>query len=197
MKSARERMDVISAYRDVGTYRGAAAICGTTHKTVKRIIEAHETASGGATGAAPASRAVRVRNYDEVADLVAKRVEGTSGRITAKRLLPEAVAAGYTGSARNLRRLVAEAKRAWRAEHPRGRRPGVWAPGETLLIDWGVLRVDSVLLHVFCAVLAYSRVRFVRFADNEGADTTLALLAECFEVPAVSRRWCSPTGWAA
>ena len=33
-------MDVISAYRDVGSYRGAAAICGTTHKTVKRIIEA-------------------------------------------------------------------------------------------------------------------------------------------------------------
>ena len=37
-------------------------------------------------------------------------------------------------------------------------------------------------LHVFCAVLAWSRVRFVRFADNERADTTLALLAECFQV---------------
>jgi transposase len=37
-------------------------------------------------------------------------------------------------------------------------------------------------LHVFCAVLAWSRVRFVRFADNERADTTLALLAECFEM---------------
>ena len=31
-------MDIISAYREVGTYRGAAAICGTTHKTVKRVI---------------------------------------------------------------------------------------------------------------------------------------------------------------
>jgi hypothetical protein len=36
-------------------------------------------------------------------------------------------------------------------------------------------------VHVFCAVLAWSRVRFVRFADNERADTTLALLAGCFE----------------
>ena len=36
-------------------------------------------------------------------------------------------------------------------------------------------------LHVFCAVLAWCRVRFVRFADNERADTTLALLAECFD----------------
>jgi hypothetical protein len=42
---------------------------------------------------------------------------------------------------------------------------------------------------VFCAVLAWSRVRFVRFATDERAETTLALLAECFEsvggVPAV------------
>jgi hypothetical protein len=37
-------MDVLAAYRDVGTYRGAAAVCGTTHKTVKKIIEAHEAA---------------------------------------------------------------------------------------------------------------------------------------------------------
>ena len=36
-------------------------------------------------------------------------------------------------------------------------------------------------LHVFCAVLAYSRVRFVRFASDERAETTLGLLAECFE----------------
>jgi transposase len=31
-------------------------------------------------------------------------------------------------------------------------------------------------------VLAWSRVRFVRFADNERADTTMRLLAECFAV---------------
>ena len=34
---------------------------------------------------------------------------------------------------------------------------------------------------MFCAVLAWSSVRFVRFADNESAATTLAMLAECFE----------------
>src|SRR4051794_1236747 len=39
----------------------------------------------------------------------------------------------------------------------------------------------SSLVHVFCAVLAWSRVRFVRFADDEKATTTLAFLAECFE----------------
>jgi transposase len=105
-------------------------------------------------------------------------VARTQGRISAKRLLPAARAAGYCGSDRNFRRLVAECKRAWRREHHRGRRPAVWSPGEHLVIDWGVLAG----LHVFCAVLAWSRFRFVRFARNERAATTLALLAECFEV---------------
>ena len=52
-------MDVIAAYRDVGSYRGAAEICGTTHKTVRRIIEAHEA------GQRP-GRQVRGRNFDQV-----------------------------------------------------------------------------------------------------------------------------------
>ena len=109
-----------------------------------------------------------------MAALVAERVEKTAGRISAKRLLPAARAAGYTGSARNFRRLVAEAKAAWRREHHRGRRPAVWSPGEHLVIDWGALAG----LHVFCAVLAWSRFRFVRFATDERAATTLGMLAE-------------------
>jgi transposase len=165
-------MDIIAAYREAGTYRGAAQIAGTTHKTVKRVIVRHE-----AGGAAP-ERAPRGHNYDSVRVLVAGRVEKTQGRISAKRLLPAARAAGYAGSDRNFRRLVAAAKQAWRREHHRGRRPAVWSPGEYLVIDWGALAG----LHVFCAVLAWCRFRFVRFARDERAETTLALLAECFEV---------------
>jgi len=172
LKNARERMDVLVAYREVGSYRGAAAICGTTHKTVRRIVDRHE-----ADGAAPA-RKDRGHNYDDVTDLVARKIESSKGRISAKRLLPTARAAGYAGSARNFRRLVATQKALWRKGGHRGRRPAVWTPGDTLVIDWGVL--DGV--HVFCAVLAWSRMRFVRFAEDERADTTLALLAECFEV---------------
>ena len=123
-------------------------------------------------------RAPRGHNYDAVIELVAERVEKTKGRITAKRLLPAARAAGYEGSARNFRRLVAARKALWRKDNHRGRRPAVWSPGEHLVIDWGVLGG----LHVFCAVLAWCRVRFVRFADDERAETTLALLAECFEI---------------
>jgi transposase len=165
-------MDIIAAYREVGTYRGAAAISGTTAKTVKRVIERHE-AGGGAPVRVP-----RKRNYDGVAELVAARVEKTAGRVSAKRLLPAARAAGYVGSARNFRRLVAARKQLWRKENHRPRRPAVWSPGEHLVIDWGSL--DG--LHVFCAVLAWCRLRFVRFATDERAETTFAMLAECFEV---------------
>jgi transposase len=172
-------MDIIAAYRQVGTYRGAAAMCATTPKTVKRVIDRHESGGG-----VPARRD-RGRNYEVVRELVAERVKTTAGRISAKRLLSAARAAGYEGSARNFRRLVAEEKSLWRRENHRGRRPAVWSPGQHLVIDWGTL----FGLHVFCAVLAWSRFRFVRFADDERAETTLAMLAECFEtlggVPAV------------
>ena len=163
-------MSIIATYENVGTYRATAAICGTTPKTVKRVIER------AAAGDGPPPRKERARNYQQVADLVADRVRRAQGRISAKRLLPAARADGYTGSARNFRRLVAAAKRDWRATHHRGRRPAVWSAGEHLVIDWG--QVGRV--HVFCAVLAWSRWRFVRFAADEKALTTLGLLAECF-----------------
>jgi transposase len=170
MLSARKQLDVITAYREVGSYRGAAAICGVTHKTVRRIVEKDQ---------AQAERVERRRNYESVRGLVADKIKVTDGRISALRLLPLARAAGYEGSDRNFRRLVADE----RSKHRRGlaiasaRRPAVWAPGEHLVIDWGELGG----LKVFCAVLAFSRVRFVRFARDEKAATTLALLAECFE----------------
>jgi hypothetical protein len=163
-------MDIISAYREVGSYRGAAQMCGTTPKTVRRVIARHEAGGGAPT------RVASGHNYDAVTELVAARVDKTQGRISAKRLLPEARTAGYAGSARNFRRLVAAQKQEWRSEHHRGRRPAVWSPGEMLVIDWG----SEGGLHVFCAVLAWSRVRFVRFAGDERAETTFAMLAECF-----------------
>lgn len=156
----------------MGSYRGAADICGTTHKTARRVVERHNA------GGPAAERKDRGHDYEDVRALVTERVRKSHGRISAKRLLPAARAAGYAGSARNFRRLVAEVKAAWRAGHHRGRRPAVWAPGDTLVIDWG----SQGRLHVFCAVLAWSRFRFVRFAADEKAATTLALLAECFEV---------------
>ena len=46
-----------------------------------------------------------------------------------------------------------------------------------VVFDWGEIGP----LFVFCAVLAWSRVRFVCFADNLGAEATMTALARCFE----------------
>ena len=106
-----------AAYREVGSYRAAAEICGTTPKTVKRSVLAAQAAEQGEIP-------VVEHNYDAVRDVVIERVERTKGKMSAKRLLPVARAAGYTGSARNFRRLVAEVKAQWRAQATPGSTPG-------------------------------------------------------------------------
>jgi len=84
-------------------------MCGTTAKTVRRVVARHNA------GGVVVPRRARERNYASVAELVAERVAATKARIWAKRLLPAARIAGYEGSARNFRRLVAAAKAEWDA----------------------------------------------------------------------------------
>jgi len=136
------------------------------------VIEAR---TAGEPVDAPRRRTVP-RNTDVVGGVIAAKVRSTDGRISSKRLLPVAQAAGYAGSARNLRRAVAEAKKLWRRDR-RVFRPWLPTPGEHLVLDW----TEAGGWHVFCAVAAWSRWRFVRFARDEKAVTTLALLAECLE----------------
>ena len=79
-------MDIISAYREVGSYRGAAAISGTTAKTVKRVIARHE--SGGAR-AGPGAAGPQLRR--------GRRAGGRSGREDQGPDHCEAAAAGRAG----------------------------------------------------------------------------------------------------
>lgn len=169
MKSPRERLDILAAVGDLGSFRAAAALCGTTDKTVKRVVLRQQQGP-------PPPRRERRHNTAVAADAVREKLAATDGRISAKRLLPLARAAGYAGSARNFRRLVRAEKDAWRRRR-RVYRPWLPTPGEHLAIDWGQVGP----LHIFSAVLVWSRVRFVRFALDERRETTLRLLAECFE----------------
>jgi hypothetical protein len=52
LKTAREELDIINAYEETGSMRAAAELCGTTHKTVKRVLErrASDRAAGGRRG---------------------------------------------------------------------------------------------------------------------------------------------------
>ncbi len=106
--------------------RGAAALCGTTHKTVKRVIERGQAGEGFDT-----PKRQLPRNTDVVATVIEEKVRATDGRISAKRLLAVARTAGYTGSARTSAGL-------WPTWHRRRRvyRPWQPTPGEHLVIDW-------------------------------------------------------------
>jgi transposase len=169
-------LDIINAYEETGSLRAAAALCGTTHKTVKRVLERR------AAGQRPGRRRIAGPGLaDGFTGLIFGKVQATDGRITAKRLLPLVRAAGYTGSARTLRRAVAVQKSRWKRAR-RVYRPWTPEPGQHLLIDYGtVTSGPNKGLKIFTAVLAWSRWRFVRFTRDESLDTTLRLLAGCFE----------------
>ncbi|MDQ3532749.1 MAG: helix-turn-helix domain-containing protein [Actinomycetota bacterium] len=165
-------MDIVNTYLELGSYRAAADLCGVHHNTVRRVIERWQMGTIGEPRTTPA----RGRNTDRVEDLIWEKVTKTRGRITAKRLLPKARAAGYEGSARNFRRAVARVKERWaRTEH--NRRPwvpfsrrasrhrlGQRGPAQDLLRGAGV-----------------EPLSLLRFADDERRETTLGLLAECIE----------------
>jgi len=114
-------MDIISAYREAGTYRGAAAISGTTPKTVRRVIARHE-AGGGAPTVLNAANEVAVEEFlgrrlgfTGIAALVEATLEAAVGadltrepesvdeaiaidhnsRLLATRLLPEIAAKAF------------------------------------------------------------------------------------------------------
>jgi hypothetical protein len=167
----------------LGSYRAAAVVCGVDPKTVSERCSPTRQAYWMIN----ASSGRRWRRTDGVRPVVLDLVREANGRGTAKRLLPAAPAAGYAGSDRNFRHLVAGVKRVVRGEIGRHqRRPAVWVPAETVVIDWGLLPSG---LKVFCAVLAWSRVRFVRVARDDRGDHDV-------DVRGVLRgtRWCAGEG---
>ena len=60
MKSARDEMDIVHAYQAVGSYRGAAELCGTTHKTVKRVVQRQAAGQVGRRSAPPCPTAAQI-----------------------------------------------------------------------------------------------------------------------------------------
>jgi hypothetical protein len=176
LKTTREHLNMIDAFHELGSYRAAARLCGTTHKTVKKVVERQQ--AGG-----PWARRPRLtsRNTDRVMSVIWERVRRTDGRMSAKRPTPVARAAGYKGSARNLRRAVAKVKAEWRLKR-RIFRPWVPSPGQHLVADWtkiavGLHSVRTGTERAFIA-LGSSAEAFLRAAAAAGTSRLASELAD-------------------
>ena len=110
-------MDIIAAYQQVGRIE-------VPRRSAARPTRPSAGSSNAPRPARPPAGAARprARNYDAVTELVAERVEKSQGRISAKRLLPIARAAGYEGSptelppaGRGAESVVAQGSSPWPA----------------------------------------------------------------------------------
>jgi transposase len=175
-----ERLAVVNLYEELGSYRAVAAVVGCDHKTVKAWLARGRTGRGTVTGV------VRRRATDLFLHLIRERVEMTEGRVRGKRLLKVLRAAGYTASLRTLQRALRIEKRRWQERQRRVYRPWLSAPADFLIVDWGeVSRVATAAgprkLYCFCAVLGWSRWRYVRFFTCQRFQVLAQGLAACFE----------------
>ena len=79
MLTARENMNVVAAFENVGTYRGAAAMCGVDPKTVKRKVEAHRRS---VLSDRRQPRVRPVRNTEIARRVVSEKIAETKGKMT-------------------------------------------------------------------------------------------------------------------
>jgi transposase len=175
-----ERLVVVNLYEELGSYRAVAALVGCDHKTVKAHVERSRRGT-------PASYPRRARATDPHLELIREKVEQTQGQIRGRRLLKVLRAAGYQGSLRTLQRALREVKRERQQRHHRIYRPWVSAPGDFLVVDWGdVGAVETAAgprrLLCFCAVMGWSRWRYVRFFTCQRFQILAQGLAGCFEL---------------
>ena len=190
MKSARERMDIIAAYREVGTYRGAAEMCGTTHKTVKRVVRARtRPAAGRRSGRRGPATTTRSPSWSRSGWRRRRAGSRRSGCCRSPgrpgmRVGAELPAAGREAESGVAQRIItaAVARRCGRRVRP-GHRLGRGRAGAArVLRGAGLVAVP---------------VRAVRRRTRRPT-TTLAMLAEVLRgASAGSRPRCWPTGWAA
>ena len=178
MLTLEERLVVVNLYEDLGSYRAVAELTGRDHKTVKAWVERQREGNKG-----PVSRA---RLTDPYLPLLRAKLEATQGRIRGRQLLRVLRAAGYQGSRRTMERTLRRLRSEWAHEHRRVYRPWQSAPGDFLVVDWaeaGTIwtAAGERRLYCFCAVLGWSRWRYVRFFTCQRFQVLAQGLAGCFE----------------
>ncbi len=155
MLSKEKQMDVLEAYDLTKTLRGAAELAGVDHHTVARYVAAR--AAG-----LELEESERPTKTDGFADKIAEWIERSNGKIRADVVHRRLVAMGYSGSERTTRRVVHALKADYRHANHRVYKPWIPEPGLWLQYDFGDgPRIDGVPTVLFCAWLAWSRMRVI------------------------------------
>lgn len=171
MKTTEEIMEILAAYDLTGSYRDAAELAGGDHHTIARYVAARDA---GQLTTRPARRSQAIDPYREHLE---GWIDASRGKLRADVAQRKLAALGYGGAERTTRRVVAEAKAAYRAGQRRRFRPWLPEPGRWCQWDYGDgPRVEGEPTWLFCAWLAWSRFRVVLPVRDKGLATLLGCL---------------------
>jgi transposase len=155
-KTNQEIMEILEAFDLTRSYRAAAQLAGTDHKTVAHYVERRDA------GYDPYRRVRRPRLVDLFAEKIEEWVDHSHAKVRADIAYERLLAMGFGGDERTVRRAVAEAKAAYCAGHRRTYRPWIPEPGMWLQYDWGFGPVIALRqTYLFCAWLAWCRYRVI------------------------------------
>ena len=174
MKSAEDAMQILRYFDLTRSLRATAQLCGCSPHTVARYVARRDE---GALGS-PVGPAGRPSSIDPFRPKIEEWVDHSKGRIRADVCCRKLRALGYDGSSRTVRRAVARAKGTFRREGRRIYRPWITEPGQWAQWDWADAGeiVAGGHVYLFCAWLAWSRLRVIIPVRNRKLETLICCL---------------------
>lgn len=156
-------MEIKILHKQGMSSRAIARELGISRNTVKRYLQAKSEPPKYTPRPAVASL------LDEYRDYIRQRIaDAHPYKIPATVIAREIRDQGYRGGMTILRGFIRS------LSVPQEQEPAVrfeTEPGRQMQVDWGTMRNGRSLLHVFVAVLGYSRMLYIEFTDNMRYDT--------------------------
>lgn len=160
-------MEIKILHKQGMSSRAIARELGISRNTVKRYLRAQSEPPKYTPRPATASL------LDEYRDYIRQRIaDAHPYKIPATVIAREITEQGYRGGMTILREFIRS------LAIPQEQEPVVrfeTEPGRQMQVDWGTMRNGKSPLHVFVAVLGFSRMLYIEFTDNMRYDT----LEEC------------------
>ncbi|MCW7226106.1 IS21 family transposase [Escherichia coli] len=156
-------MEIKILHKQGMSSRAIARELGISRNTVKRYLQAKSEPPKYTPRPAVASL------LDEYRDYIRQRIaDAHPYKIPATVIAREIRDQGYRGGKTILRAFIRS------LSVPQEQEPAVrfeTEPGRQMQVDWGTMRNGRSPLHVFVAVLGYSRMLYIEFTDNMRYDT--------------------------